>query len=169
MREYKSKTKEIILTTTIETPVGEMFAACTKKGLVMFTYFAPLNLEARIDILKKSFDADIIPSNCDLFDNLRVQLEEYFNKKRDEFDIPMQLVGSNFQIEIYKKLLEIPYGKTFSLEQFSNSFEYKANSLKSPIAQNMIHILVPCHRIKDIDIYSGGIDKKEKLLKLEEK
>jgi O6-methylguanine-DNA--protein-cysteine methyltransferase len=80
MREYKTQSKEIILTTTIDTPLGEMFAAASKKGIVMLCYFTPFNIEARIDILKKSFDTDVIPSECEYFEMLRVQLEEYFKK-----------------------------------------------------------------------------------------
>jgi len=175
MREYKSQSKEIILTTTIETPLGEMFAAASKKGIVMLCYFTPFNIEARIDILKKNFDTDIIPSECEYFQMLREQLDEYFNKQRTNFELPMQLVGSNFQIKVWKELLNIPYGE---IETFSN-FASKIDGLKSPkaiespLAQNMLNIIVPCHRILKNDgssnVYAGGNDKKEYLLKLESK
>jgi len=175
MREYKSQSKEIILTTTIETPLGEMFAAASKKGIVMLCYFTPFNIEARIDILKKSFDTDIIPSNCEYFDMLRTQLNEYFNKQRTTFELPMQLVGSNFQVKVWKELLNIPYGKVENFTDFASKIDNLKSSkaLESPLAQNMLNIIVPCHRIKKDDgsanVYAGGDDKKEFLLKLESK
>ncbi|MBU3015253.1 methylated-DNA--[protein]-cysteine S-methyltransferase [Poseidonibacter lekithochrous] len=173
MREYKSQSKEIILTTTIDTPLGQMFAAASKKGIVMLCFFTPFNIEARIDTLKKSFDTDIIPSECEYFDTLRTQLEEYFNKQRTSFELPMQLVGSTFQIQVWKELLNIPYGKRESFSSLASKIDglKSKKALESPLAQNMLNIIVPCHRIKkddgSLNVYAGGEEKKEFLLKLE--
>jgi len=175
MREYKSESKEIILTTTIDTPLGQMFAAASKKGIVMLCYFTPFNIEARIDILKKSFEVDVIPSNCEYFDMLRVQLDEYFNKKRECFELPMQLVGSSFQIQVWKELLKIPYGKTQTFSEISSRIEglKSKKAIESPCAQNMLNIIVPCHRVlkddRSSNVYAGGDSKKEFLLNLEKK
>ena len=163
MREYKTQTKEIITTTTFSTPLGEMFAAASKKGIVMLTFFTPFHIEAKIEILKNTLNADVIPTNSEIFEVLKIQLEEYFNKKRTTFEIPLQLVGSPFQVKCWKELLNIPYGKTVSYK------EHIANAN----SQNMIAILVPCHRVisnngKLIN-YNGGVEKKEFLLKLEKK
>ena len=161
MREYKIQTKEIITTTTFSTPLGEMFAAASKKGIVMLTFFTPFHIEAKIEILKNTLNADVIPTNSEIFEVLKIQLEEYFNKKRTTFEIPLQLVGSPFQVKCWKELLNIPYGKTVSYK------EHIANAN----SQNMIAILVPCHRVISNDgkliNYNGGVEKKEFLLKLE--
>jgi O-6-methylguanine DNA methyltransferase len=161
MREYKTQTKEIITTTTFSTPLGEMFAAASKKGIVMLTFFTPFHIEAKIEILKNTLNADVIPTNSEIFEVLKIQLEEYFNKKRTTFEIPLQLVGSPFQVKCWKELLNIPYGKTVSYK------EHIANAN----SQNMIAILVPCHRVISNDgkliNYNGGVEKKEFLLKLE--
>lgn len=163
MREYKTQTKEIITTTTFSTPLGEMFAAASKKGIVMLTFFTPFHIEAKIEILKNTLNADVIPTNSEIFEVLKIQLEEYFNKKRTTFEIPLQLVGSPFQVKCWKELLNIPYGKTVSYK------EHIANAN----SQNMIAILVPCHRVVSNDgkliNYNGGVEKKEFLLKLEKK
>ena len=177
MREYKTQSKEIILTTTIDTPLGEMFAAASKKGIVMLCYFTPFNIEARIDILKKNFDTDVIPSECEYFQMLRTQLEEYFNKKRTSFELPMQFLGSTFQIQVWKELLTIPYGSTQSFSAFASKIEALETSratqkaIESPLAQNMLNIIVPCHRVRKdngfSNVYAGGEQAKEFLLKLE--
>jgi hypothetical protein len=52
MRQYKTETKEVILITTFSTPLGEMFAATSKKGIVMLCFFTPFNIEAKIQTLK---------------------------------------------------------------------------------------------------------------------
>jgi methylated-DNA-[protein]-cysteine S-methyltransferase len=173
MREYKTQTKEIILTTTFSTPIGEMFAAASKKGIVMLTFFMPFHLEAKIQILKNILDAEVIPGNCEIFDVLKIQLEEYFNKKRKIFEVPLQLIGSPFQIKCWKELLNIPYGKTISYkEEAININQEKAyRAVGNANGQNMIVILVPCHRVISNDGqlggYGSGVEKKEFLLKLE--
>lgn len=113
MREYKTQTKEIIITTTFSTPLGEMFAAASKKALVLLDFFTPYDIEANIDKLKKTLNADVIPGNNEIFDSLKIQLDEYFDKKRTTFEIPLQLVGTAFQIKVWKELLNIPYENNF--------------------------------------------------------
>jgi O-6-methylguanine DNA methyltransferase len=175
LREYKSQTKEIIATTTISTPMGEMFAAASKKGIVMLCFFTPYNIEAKIEVLKNTFDADIIPANSEIFEALRTQLDEYFNKKRTAFEIPLQLVGSTFQVKCWKELLNIPYGKTISYKQEAQNIGQATahRAVANANAQNMIAILVPCHRViassGKLSGYNGGVDKKEFLLNLETK
>jgi methylated-DNA-[protein]-cysteine S-methyltransferase len=173
MREYKSQTKEIITTTTFSTPIGEMFAAASKKGIVMLCFFTPFNIEAKIATLKNTLEADVIPANNEIFDVLKTQLEEYFNKKRTTFEIPLQLIGSPFQVKCWKELLNIPYGKTISYKQQALNIEQEKahRAVANANAQNMISILVPCHRViardGSLSGYNGGVKKKEFLLKLE--
>ncbi|MBD3831081.1 MAG: methylated-DNA--[protein]-cysteine S-methyltransferase, partial [Arcobacter sp.] len=143
-------------------------------GIIIFTYFVPFHIEAKIEVLKNSLNADVIPGNCEIFELLKIQLEEYFNKQRTTFEIPLQLIGTSFQVKCWKELLKIPYGKTLSYkEQAKNIENEKAyRAVANANSQNMIDILVPCHRVISNDGtlggYSGGIEKKEFLLKLEQ-
>ena len=174
MREYKTQTKQIIITTTFSTPLGEMFAAATKKGLVLLYFFTPYDIEANIDKLKKTLDADVIPGDGEIFDLLKTQLDEYFNKKRTTFEIPLQLVGTAFQIKAWKELLNIPYGKTISYKQQALNIQHEkaCRAVGNANSQNMIAIIVPCHRViasnGSIGGYNGGVEKKEFLLKIED-
>lgn len=173
MREYKAPTKELIVTTTISTPIGEMFAAATKNSLIMLSFFSQFNIEAKIMNLKNHFDADIIPSNSPIFDKLKIELEEYFNHQRKEFTIPLQLIGSSFQIECWKEILKVPFGETISYKQLAQNIQNpKANrAVANASSQNMLNILVPCHRVissnTEINGYNGGIEKKEFLIDME--
>ncbi len=174
MREYKIENKETILTTTFSTPLGEMFAATTKKGIVMLTFFTPFFIEAKIAVLKEQFNADVICANCEIFELLKKQLDEYFNKKRESFEIPLQMVGSPFQIKVWQELLKIPYGQTISYKEqafrIGNEKAYRA--VANANGQNMIDILIPCHRVissnKSLGGYNGGIEIKKYLLELEQ-
>ncbi len=174
LREYKAKTKDIITTTTFYTPLGELFAAASKKGIVMLSFLEKYTLQSKVDILKKTLDCEIIPvAKNEIFDVLKTQLDEYFNKKRDSFDIPLQLVGTSFQIEVWKELMKIPYGQTISYKQLAIKIgnENASRAVAKANAQNIIPILIPCHRVissnGDLSGYNQGVHRKEFLLKLE--
>ncbi|GGD48382.1 methylated-DNA--protein-cysteine methyltransferase [Malaciobacter pacificus] len=175
MREYKAKTTDIITTTSFHTPLGELFAAASKKGIVMLSFLEKYTLQSKVDILKKTLDCEIIPVNSnEIFEVLKTQLEEYFNNKREAFDIPMQMVGTSFQIEVWKELLKIPYNQTMSYKQIATNIgnENASRAVAKAISQNIIPILIPCHRVisstGDISGYNQGIQRKEFLLKLEQ-
>lgn len=109
----------------------------------------------------------------DLLDEVCRQLDEYFQGKRREFDLPLGCAGTAFQQRVWGKLQQIPYGET-------RSYEDIAAAVGNPKAQravgqannrNPVMIIVPCHRVihknGDISGYACGIEAKRYLLELE--
>ncbi len=102
-----------------------------------------------------------------------IQLKEYFNHKRKEFDLPLEIIGTDFQKKVWKQLLKIPFGKTISYKELA----LRLGNLKSIRAAakangaNPLPIVIPCHRVLGADGnlvgYGSGLDVKEKLLQLE--
>lgn len=101
------------------------------------------------------------------------QLDEYFEGRRKQFDLPVRCEGTPFQQRVWRELQKIPYGET-------RSYEDIAVSVSNPKAQravgqannkNPIMIIVPCHRVihknGDISGYACGIEAKRYLLALE--
>ena len=101
------------------------------------------------------------------------QLDGYFAGERREFDLELDLVGTNFQRRVWEALLTIPYGET-------RSYGYIAEQIGSPGAsravglangRNPIGIIVPCHRViganGSLTGYGGGLERKRILLELE--
>ncbi len=173
MKENKLIKKNIIATTTIKTPLGDMFCATTHKGICILSFFEQKNLEKQIKKVQDFFKAETISAHNKYFESLQKELDEYFEGKRIDFTVPLQLVGSPFQQSVWKILMSVPYGETISYKQ-------EAQLLKNPKAvravgtanaNNMIAILIPCHRIIQtgggLGGYAGGVKKKEFLLKLE--
>jgi methylated-DNA-[protein]-cysteine S-methyltransferase len=101
------------------------------------------------------------------------QLDEYFAGRRTTFDIPLLLVGTDFQKTVWNELLNIPYGKTISYAGLSQKLgNPKAiRAIASANGANPISILVPCHRVIGSDRklvgYGGGLPAKKILLDLE--
>jgi len=109
----------------------------------------------------------------DLIRNAHSQLEEYLNSKRRDFDLPLEPQGTEFQKQIWKVLCEIPYGKTITYKELAKMAENPKAIRAAGAAngKNPIYIIIPCHRVigRDGSLtgYAGGLDMKEKLLKLE--
>jgi len=120
-------------------------------------------------ILKSSYHVQDDP----LADRTIKQLTEYFEGKREEFDIPMAFVGTKFQTSVWNALLDVDYGKTESYLDLSLRIGNKKaiRAVASANGANSISILVPCHRIigskGELTGYAGGLEAKKALLKME--
>lgn len=174
MREFKNViTKNVIQTTVIATPLGDMMAAALKDGICMCAFMNMFHIEAHLAKLKEKFDAEVISSENEYFYKLRIELQEYFKGTRKSFSLPLKLVGTPFQIRVWKELLQIPYGTTISYKtQATNINQPKAyRAVANANGQNMLNILIPCHRVISNDGklsgYGAGVQKKEFLLGLE--
>lgn len=103
----------------------------------------------------------------------KLELEEYFCGKRVDFDIPIKLKGSDFQIEVWNELLKIPYGEVRTYGEIAKLIGNPNASRAVGMAcnKNPLMIVVPCHRVigknKNLVGYEYGIDVKQKLLDLE--
>jgi methylated-DNA-[protein]-cysteine S-methyltransferase len=99
-----------------------------------------------------------------------VQLNEYFNGGRREFDLPLYFEGTTFQRRVWQELTEIPYGETWSYGQLARRIGKPSASRAVGLAngRNPISILVPCHRVIGADGsltgYGGGLERKRWLL-----
>ena len=101
------------------------------------------------------------------------QLEEFFNRERRDFDLPISPSGTDFQMKVWKELCNIPYGETISYGELARRIGNPNASRAVGLANgaNPISIIVPCHRViganGKLTGYGGGLPRKEKLLALE--
>ena len=101
------------------------------------------------------------------------QLQEYFDGNRKEFNLPVKLKGTDFQIKVWQELQKIPYGQTISYSELAKRINCpKAiRAVGGACGKNPIPIIIPCHRVLgkngNLTGFSGGINYKEKLLILE--
>ena len=144
-----------------QTPIGKIGIA-EEWGFITNLYFMnmkqPLNAkQIETEILKETY----------------VQLCEYLNKERTEFDIPLNPSGTDFQQTVWSELLNIPYGKTKTYKDIAQSVKKESaqRAVGNACNKNPIPIIIPCHRVLSSDNkitgYVGGLDLKEKLIDLE--
>jgi methylated-DNA-[protein]-cysteine S-methyltransferase len=99
------------------------------------------------------------------------QLDKYFEGSLEEFDLPIVLDGSDFQIRAWDELRKIPYGKTISYKAQAEKIGSVPRAVGLANAQNPVAIIIPCHRVIGANGrlvgYGGGLDRKRALLQFE--
>ena len=110
--------------------------------------------------------------SCPLLEETKLWLTEYFQGNIPKKYPPMKPQGTDFQKRVWDKLLEIPYGKTWTYGEIARELGGKsAQAIGGAVGRNPISILIPCHRVVGADGsltgYAGGVEKKAYLLNLE--
>jgi methylated-DNA-[protein]-cysteine S-methyltransferase len=107
------------------------------------------------------------------FPDARLQLGEYFAGSRREFELELELIGTEWELRVWNALLEIPYGETRSYGQIAAEVCTPAAARAVGLAnsRNPIALIVPCHRVigaaGTLTGYGGGLERKRSLLDLE--
>lgn len=168
-----SKSHKIIDLKRIQTPVGTMYAAAIEEGICMLEFTDRKMLETEFEDLAKSLNATIILGENPHFETLEKELSEYFTGERTRFSVPLSPVGTAFQKSVWKALMEIPYGETWTYRKQSEFLgdAKKVRAVANANGMNKISIIIPCHRVigsnGTLTGYGGGIWRKQKLLELE--
>jgi O-6-methylguanine DNA methyltransferase len=154
-------------------PVGLLFIARTPRGLRHLEYMDRRSLKRAIAAHEAEHPgAEWVASLLELKPVVE-QLESYFNGGLLEFEIPLDLAGSEFQLKVWDALRVIPYGETRTYGQIAAAVGQPRASRAVGLAnnQNPIAVVVPCHRVIGADGaltgYGGGMPKKRWLLEHE--
>lgn len=105
---------------------------------------------------------------------VKQQLEQYFAGQRQQFDLPLDFQGTDFQQQVWQALLTIPYGETRSYKDIALQIgnEKAVRAVGAANGRNPISIIAPCHRVIGsggaLVGFAGGLDKKQILLSLEQ-
>ena len=149
---------------TIDSPIGPL--ALAGQGRVL----------TRLHMLNQTYEpdrSDWVPDDR-AFSDVADQLEAYFTGERSDFDLELDLVGSEFQRRVWQELLTIPYGDTRSYGQIAAQIGASGSARAVGLANghNPIAIIVPCHRVigasGSLTGYGGGLNRKRWLLDMEQ-
>ncbi|HKV62251.1 MAG TPA: methylated-DNA--[protein]-cysteine S-methyltransferase [Candidatus Acidoferrum sp.] len=152
--------------TRFESPVGPLLLAGDAKALRLVSFEGG----------KRSVPAQSgWKQNRAAFAEVIRQLQAYFRGELQEFDLPLAMEGTAFQLRVWNELRAIPYGETISYAQLAGRIgNPKAiRAVGSANGSNPIPIIVPCHRVIGSDGsltgFGGGLPTKKMLLELENK
>ena len=154
-----------------ETPVGTLLVATTDRGLCRISYDPQPEREA--ESLARTFGVRVLRAARPV-DTVRRQLEEYFEGKRTEFELSLDLRHqAPFSRDILDRLARVPYGQvtTYGALAAEAHRPKAARAVGVVMNRNPVPIVLPCHRVVgasgSLVGYAGGLDRKELLLKLE--
>ena len=140
------------------------------------TYSSPIGLITICSdgdsVTRVSFSEKELKSveTCNVLENTLNQLHEYFKGERQEFDIPVNPKGTDFQKSVWNELMHIPFGQTASYKDIAIKTGNTNNvrAVGAANGKNPIAIIIPCHRIVGTEGkltgYAGGIWRKKWLL-----
>ncbi len=162
-----------ILTQLYESPIGELLIGSLDNQVVLCDW-AYRKMRPSIDArIQSFFNAEYVDKSSLIQEEVIHQLKQYFLGNRKQFELNLGFAGSEFQVEVWKQLSEIPFGQTTTYLSLSQQLG-KPKAIRAVAAANGANahaILVPCHRVVDAkgDLvgYAGGLTVKRKLLQLE--
>ena len=167
------KEKNKIITSVYNSPCGTLLLGSLGNKLCLCDWHAERHRDHVDKRLQRILNAEFYEGSSPVMDIAVAQLDEYFKGNRQEFDVPLLFVGTDFQKKVWNALLEIPYGKTVSYGEMARQIEMPkaVRAVANANGANSMSIFAPCHRVigsdKSLTGYGGGLPAKEYLLKLE--
>lgn len=150
----------------VSSPVGDLLLAATNRGLCRISY----TVDGQDESLARAFGVRVLRSPLD---DVRRELDEYFEGRRQEFDLALDLRVGDFQEAVLRELARVPYGQTDTYGHLAAKVgrPRAARAVGMVMNRNPIPIVLPCHRIVgangSLTGYAGGLRVKQALLELE--
>ena len=157
-----------IYTAGYDSPLGLIHLAGDEQGLIGLWFNG------------QKYDQDLPPGfflavnyRLEAFRQANRWLDIYFSGREPDFTPALSIIGTDFQLEVWRALLDIPYGQLASYREIAcrvgNPGALRATA--HAISRNRISIIIPCHRVigsnHKLTGYAGGIERKRALLRLE--
>ena len=162
--------------TIIDSPLGELLLLSDGKnltGLYTCNLYAVAGNSVTVDLPGVRSIKPVQEDQLPIFITTQAQLNEYFEGKRRDFDLPVKLTGTPFQEQVWQALLTTNHGKCVTYGQIARAIGHPSASraVGAAIGRNPVCIIVPCHRVIGADGsltgFAGGMDRKKFLLELE--
>jgi O-6-methylguanine DNA methyltransferase len=166
-------TDEMIAWAAVKSRVGTIRVAATSRGLCKVA----LGQETAADFFgwleRRIGQTPRRPERTGIVALALDQIAEYLNGTRRQFDLPLDLRGTEFQRRVWSAVAGIPYGQTRTYAQIAQAIgkPLAMRAVGAANGANPLPLVVPCHRVLGSDGsltgYGGGLDVKQKLLEME--
>jgi methylated-DNA-[protein]-cysteine S-methyltransferase len=157
-----------------KTKIGELILGSFEGKLCLLDFRYRKMRKTVDERIKKGLNAKFAENNTEIIEKTLAELDEYFHGNRKEFDVPLKMVGTDFQKRVWEALLRVPFGTTSTYLQLAKNIknEKAFRAVASANGANSMSIIIPCHRIigsnGKLVGYAGGLPIKKQLLKLEQ-
>ena len=158
---------------TFDSPLGPLVVAATPRGLVRLAYTGSGGEGEVVEDLAGKLSPRILEAP-ERLDDVRRELDEYFEGRRADFDVPIDWsLTRGFTGEVLRQTARIAYGKTSTYAEVAGraGSPRAVRAAGNALGSNPIPVVVPCHRVLRtggaLGGYTGGVERKEFLLRLE--
>jgi methylated-DNA-[protein]-cysteine S-methyltransferase len=155
----------------MESPVGALLLAVTPRGVCRISYDA--DPDAQAERLARAYGSRVLRAPRAV-DDVKRELDEYFQGRREAFDLSIDLAGAaEFTRDVLHELARVPFGEVTTYGHLAQLVgrPRAARAVGTVMNRNPIPIVLPCHRVVgstgSLVGYAGGLDRKEQLLRLE--
>ena len=158
---------------TLSTPLGDMLAVASPAGLCLLEFVGQKGVERELAQVEAVRGSLAQMGDSPILAQTQAELAEYFAGQREQFAVPLDLVGTAFQMAAWQALLAIPHGQTRSYAQQACAIGQPSatRAVAAANGANKVSIIVPCHRVigsnGSLTGFGGGLARKEALLALE--
>ena len=161
-----------VAVTKLDSPIGELFVAVTPRGLACVA-FEDEDRDQVMARLARELSPRIL-EHAAATDTVRRELDEYFAGERRRFDVPLdRRLIHGIARDVLAATARVPFGRTTTYGELAGKIgnPKAARAVGNALGSNPIPIVVPCHRVLRtggaLGGYAGGLDRKERLLRLE--
>ena len=170
-----SESRQVILIHRFTTPLGPMFVCATERGICLLEFVDRRMLETEFSDLQRLLKARIMAGENRHTRQMEAEMGEYFAGTRQQFEVTLDMPGSEFQRTVWEALQAVPFGETSHYQALAKQIDKPAavRAVAGANGANRVAIVIPCHRIigKDGSLtgYGGGIARKAWLIAHEKK
>ncbi len=156
------------------TPIGEMIFGSFEDTLCLLNYRHKKSRTRVDNRIKTMLQAKFIEQTNTLLDEAIHQFDLFLNKQLKQFDLPLMMIGTDFQKQVWQALMKVPYGTTSSYLELAKAInnEKAVRAVANANAANALSLIIPCHRIigrnGHLVGYGGGLEAKQYLIELEQ-
>jgi methylated-DNA-[protein]-cysteine S-methyltransferase len=158
---------------TVDSPLGPLVVAATPRGLVRLAYTGSRDEGEVVEDLAGKLSPRILEAP-ERLDDVRRELDEYFEGRRVDFEVPIDWsLTHGFTGKVLRQTARIGYGKTSTYAEVAGraGSPRAVRAAGNALGSNPIPVVVPCHRVLRtggaLGGYTGGVERKEFLLRLE--
>lgn len=163
---------DVIHTAEFESPIGSLRIASTSVGLA-YVQLPHANGRGFDGWRTRHAPSAVVKQGFEPNRDCAAQILEFLDGKREVFDLPLDLHGTDFQVAVYEEVARIPFGETRTYKQVAEAVgrPTATRAVGAANGANPVSLVVPCHRViatsGHLQGYGGGLDLKAKLLAME--
>jgi len=156
-----------------KTKIGELILGSFGKKLCLLDFRYRRMRSAVDNRITRELNTEYLKKTNNLLNETKRQIDEYLIGKRIKFEVPILMVGSDFQKQVWNELLKVKYGETATYLDISKKIDNPkaVRAAASANGANAIALIIPCHRVIEsnggLGGYGGGLPVKKRLLTLE--